>query len=343
MGVLILATDKSQRRCGRGSALVGILTGFSRLLGLSLLAVSATDESRAFWIKQGCHLAPFCTPRLRSALRALTRTGNISALANPALMAASIAYDDGHAAGGGAGGGPSADSERGGGNGGDGPSAASFPELLDVIARFGVEREAGLSPRAAAMMLAFGDVRERGNFWLLPDGTREHVQYEPSQVLDCTGRTCDPASAFFPLTCSKLCARSCAHQHLPALFEWVPYKRLEAFYAGANRCQTGQGPEPEGLSVPTRTSSPRALSFPACSEGPRFARVCCVGAWGCAALGPSSRASSLWKWLVAASTRRNTRRSRTKAMRLDSQTTWSRPRRAWAILCGTSVQKMLAA
>lgn len=195
--VPIFATAKSHRRCGRGSALVGVLIGLGRLLQLNTLVVSATGESRAFWIKQGCHLAPFCSAPVRSTLRALDRLGHISGFANSVIMAASL--HDGNAADSGA-----ASGSKGSGPSGGEPSGGTFTELLGAIARFGAQRVAGLSPRVAPAALSFVDVRERGNFWLLPDGSRKHVEYEESQ-------------------------------RLPAVFEWVPYKRLEAFYAGADR------------------------------------------------------------------------------------------------------------
>ena len=57
MEVPIFATARSRRHCGHGGVLVALLEGLARRLGLRTIVVSATEESRAFWVKQGCHTA----------------------------------------------------------------------------------------------------------------------------------------------------------------------------------------------------------------------------------------------------------------------------------------------
>ena len=39
-------------------------------LGMRTLVVSATDESRAFWVKQGLHTSSFCAPSEKAACHA---------------------------------------------------------------------------------------------------------------------------------------------------------------------------------------------------------------------------------------------------------------------------------
>ena len=41
----------------------------------TMLAVSATDESRRFWLRQGLHDLPHCTADVASAMRALEQRG----------------------------------------------------------------------------------------------------------------------------------------------------------------------------------------------------------------------------------------------------------------------------
>ena len=91
MEVPIFAAAKSSRRQGYGSVLTGLLVGLGRRLGMRTLVVSATDESRAFWVKQGLHTGSFCAPAERTAMRALNALGLVRAFSNSILMAMPIA------------------------------------------------------------------------------------------------------------------------------------------------------------------------------------------------------------------------------------------------------------
>ena len=88
--VPIFATAKACRRQGHGSTLLALLLGFGRKLGVTTLIVSATDESRAFWLKQGLHTLQFCTSRERGAVRALDQAGLLRGFANSHLMARGV-------------------------------------------------------------------------------------------------------------------------------------------------------------------------------------------------------------------------------------------------------------
>ena len=88
--VPIFAASKTARRKGHGAVLTALLIGLGRRLGLRTLVISATDESRAFWVKQGLHSASFCRHAEKAALRALRTSGLVHAFANSTLMAMPI-------------------------------------------------------------------------------------------------------------------------------------------------------------------------------------------------------------------------------------------------------------
>ena len=123
--VPIFASRKSSRKQGHGSALAMLLLGIGRVLGMRSVIISATDESRAFWIKQGFHVASFSAPSEKTAMRALEQAGLVHAFSNSVLMATPITV-----------------------------ASAPFQELGDALARCGAHRIAGLSARKAAAALS---------------------------------------------------------------------------------------------------------------------------------------------------------------------------------------------
>ena len=158
--VPIFAAAKTARGKGYGSVLAALLLGLGRKLGMRTLVVSATDESRAFWVKQGLHTSSFCAAAEKTALRSLRARGVVRAFANSILMgmpivaASSTGADD------------------------------TFAELRRALDRAGADRGAGLNFRKAATVLSYIDVTETtGNFWLAADGTRIPVSYEPHEQL----------------------------------------------------------------------------------------------------------------------------------------------------------------
>lgn len=163
--VPIFAAAKAWRRQGYGTTLLALLRAFGRQLSLSTLIVSATDESRAFWLRRGLHTVHFCKPAEKGAVRALGRAGLLRCFANSHLMATSLALDEGAVQGGGA------EPEPGGAH-------ARWTELLESLERLGSEPASGLPARRAAAALGYVDLQllkglEGTNFWLRPDGTRE--------------------------------------------------------------------------------------------------------------------------------------------------------------------------
>ena len=72
----IVASARSHRQQGNGSILVALLSELAaRELNASILVVSATPESKRFWLGQGLHAPGHCPPRIAAALRALAQTG----------------------------------------------------------------------------------------------------------------------------------------------------------------------------------------------------------------------------------------------------------------------------
>ena len=168
--VPIFAAAKACRGQGYGTVLCALLVALGRQLSLMTLVVSATDESRAFWLKRGLHTIPFCTPAEKGAVRALGRANLLRGFANSHLMVASLAVEE------------DADAEA------QLDTHARFPELLEAIERLGSERAAGLLARRAAAAFGYVDLQllkgdEGANFWLRADGAREPLVYEPHEEL----------------------------------------------------------------------------------------------------------------------------------------------------------------
>jgi N-acetylglutamate synthase-like GNAT family acetyltransferase len=180
--VPIFAAAKAWRRQGYGTTLLALLRAFGRQLSLTTLIVSATDESRAFWLKRGLHTVHFCKPAEKGAVRALGRAGLLRCFANSHLMATSLALDDGAVPGGGA------EAEAGGSS----AANARWFELIESLERLGAEPASGLPARRAAAALGYVDLQllkglEGANFWLRADGTREALVYAHDEhlPLDC--------------------------------------------------------------------------------------------------------------------------------------------------------------
>ena len=163
MEVPIFAAAKACRRQGHGSLLTALLTAMGRSLGLRTLLISATDESRAFWLKQGLHTLNFCAPRAKVAVRALKRASRLLTFANSHLMAMPCAED--------------------GADGADGEAAEPADVLRVAIERLGSERAAGLSWRKAAAALGYVDVHATGSFWRMADGTHAPIALQAHEQL----------------------------------------------------------------------------------------------------------------------------------------------------------------
>lgn len=137
--------------------------------------VSATDESRAFWLKQGCHAPAFCAPAEKAALRSLKARGLLKCFSNSHLMARPCAEVGGR-------GEDEGTAEPGG-------SAPDEAELLhQAIDKLGQERTAGLTSRKAAAALGFVDAHASGNIWQR-DGSHEPVAYEAHEALPVPAAT----------------------------------------------------------------------------------------------------------------------------------------------------------
>ena len=160
--VPILATERTSRRQGRGGLLVALLLGFARALALRTLVISATEESRAFWVKQGLHTAARCATAEKTALRLVRACGIVHGFANSALMACPVATKG-------------APSER-----------HRLGEARKAVQqRRGPQRTltAGLSWRRAAERFKYVDINEAGSFWRLADGSHQQVEYAAQERL----------------------------------------------------------------------------------------------------------------------------------------------------------------
>ena len=71
----ILAAERSQRQKGYGSVLYALIAELGILLGMKIVVISSTPESRRFWLRQGFHALTHCEPRVAAALRALAQSG----------------------------------------------------------------------------------------------------------------------------------------------------------------------------------------------------------------------------------------------------------------------------
>jgi hypothetical protein len=87
MELPIFAAAKKTRQKGHGSVLAALLWGLARSTQTRIVVVSATDESRAFWMKQACHTVAYCAPEVRTALRTLDNRGLIHGFSNSIIMA----------------------------------------------------------------------------------------------------------------------------------------------------------------------------------------------------------------------------------------------------------------
>ena len=71
----ILASARNQRQQGHGSVLVALLFEIAASLGATMVVVSATMESRRFWMTQGFHTLSHAEPSVGAAMRALNQKG----------------------------------------------------------------------------------------------------------------------------------------------------------------------------------------------------------------------------------------------------------------------------
>jgi len=80
----ILASAKAARQQGYGSVLLALLMELAvGSLGATMLVVSATDESRRFWLRQGLHTTSHCAPVVRDAMRVWLLSNNTNGPATP--------------------------------------------------------------------------------------------------------------------------------------------------------------------------------------------------------------------------------------------------------------------
>ena len=71
----ILAAARGERKRAYGTVLHALIAEVGAAIGIKIAVVSATPESRRFWLKLGYHSAAFCDPPVAAALRALAQTG----------------------------------------------------------------------------------------------------------------------------------------------------------------------------------------------------------------------------------------------------------------------------
>ena len=75
----IFASSRMHRQRGHGSVLLALLTELAvRHLDARVLVVSATSESRRFWLSMGLHVSTHCPPPVASALRYLKQHGFVA-------------------------------------------------------------------------------------------------------------------------------------------------------------------------------------------------------------------------------------------------------------------------
>lgn len=189
MEVPIFASKRVSRRQGHGGVLFSLLIGVGRRIGLHSMVIAATDESRAFWIKQGCHTTPFCAPSERTALRALHAAGLIKGFSNSVLMARGLgdaAQARAHCA-------AREEAQEAAQRAAQHGRVSSFLELMAALARCGSPRVAGLSSRRAQAALSFVDISKEGNFWLDASGERKHEAYSESEQVSHSTLDLDPS------------------------------------------------------------------------------------------------------------------------------------------------------
>ena len=158
----IFATATTSRRKGHGSVLMALLLQLARRLALKTAVVSATDESRAFWMKQGMHTMSFYGTGEKAAIRTLKNYGLVHAFSNSILMARPV----------GSGVGASSDDSVGGGT-----------ELEVALRRRETPIEPGLSARRAMAACNYVDIIDSGSFWLTESGERQPIVHEEHEKL----------------------------------------------------------------------------------------------------------------------------------------------------------------
>ena len=75
LDIPILAAARHGRQRGYGTALHALICELGSMLGIGVVVVCATDESRRFWQRQGYHATAHCEPAVAAALRALSKSG----------------------------------------------------------------------------------------------------------------------------------------------------------------------------------------------------------------------------------------------------------------------------
>ena len=73
--VPILAASRTDRQRGYGSVLHALISEIGMALGIKIIIVSATAESKRFWQRAGYHALTHCEPPIAAVLRALTSSG----------------------------------------------------------------------------------------------------------------------------------------------------------------------------------------------------------------------------------------------------------------------------
>jgi len=75
----IFASSRAHRQQGNGSVLLALLVELAvRHLNAKVVVVSATNESRRFWLSMGLHVAAHCPPPVSAALRYLKAHGYVA-------------------------------------------------------------------------------------------------------------------------------------------------------------------------------------------------------------------------------------------------------------------------
>ena len=152
--VPILAVSRHARQQGHGSVLLALLLELaSSHLSAAILVVSATEDSRRFWLAQGLHDLPHCDAPVAAAMRALSQRGARYGFFETTLMAMAF------------------------------PEPPGTPGELVARARARLSERApaqrqGVAAARAAEMLGYEELGERGpSFALGADGARTVVTH----------------------------------------------------------------------------------------------------------------------------------------------------------------------
>ena len=203
--VVMLATDRASRLRGYGSLLVALLSCLARELSLSMLIATPDEGSRAFWLRCGWHLAAFCTPAIRTALRRLDQGGAIRGLGAEGRTGGVMAYAV-----------STAESNSSGACGGtDDGVGIEISSIAPALARVHRATPVGFKGAAAARARGYVELRTcvgaigaagadgaAGARGAVPHATLSPIEYGP-------------------------------RDELPAAFPRVPYAKLEAFDTGS--------------------------------------------------------------------------------------------------------------